>query len=95
VHAIKIDRSFVMGMSEDASDATIVRSTIDLAHNLGLEVVAEGVESQEVWDALRAEGCSLAQGYFIAKPAPPADLATLLAERAARAERELGSAHSA
>jgi diguanylate cyclase (GGDEF)-like protein len=95
VHAIKIDRSFVMGMSEDASDATIVRSTIDLAHNLGLEVVAEGVESQEVWDALRAQGCSLAQGYFIAKPAPPADLAALLAERAARVDQELGSAHSA
>jgi diguanylate cyclase (GGDEF)-like protein len=95
VHAIKIDRSFVIGMSEDASDATIVRSTIDLAHNLGLEVVAEGVESQEVWDALRAQGCSLAQGYFIAKPAPAADLAALLSERAARAKRELGSAHSA
>jgi diguanylate cyclase (GGDEF)-like protein len=82
VHAIKIDRSFVMGMSEDASDATIVRSTIDLAHNLGLEVVAEGVETQEVWDALRAQGCSLAQGYFISKPAPPAELAELLQERA-------------
>ena len=95
VHTIKIDRSFVMGMSEDASDATIVRSTIDLAHNLGLEVVAEGVETQEVWDALRAQGCSLAQGYFIAKPAPPADLAALLAERAARVDQELGSAHSA
>ena len=95
VHAIKIDRSFVMGMSEDASDATIVRSTIDLAHNLGLEVVAEGVESQEVWDALRAQGCSLAQGYFIAKPAPPEDLAALLDERAARVDQELGSAHSA
>jgi diguanylate cyclase (GGDEF)-like protein len=95
VHTIKIDRSFVMGMSEDASDATIVRSTIDLAHNLGLEVVAEGVESQEVWDTLRAQGCSLAQGYFIAKPAPPADLAALLSERAARVKRELGSAHSA
>jgi diguanylate cyclase (GGDEF)-like protein len=82
VHAIKIDRSFVMGMSEDANDATIVRSTIDLAHNLGLEVVAEGVETQEVWDALRAQGCSLAQGYFISKPAPPAELAALLQERA-------------
>jgi diguanylate cyclase (GGDEF)-like protein len=95
VHAIKIDRSFVMGMSEDASDATIVRSTIDLAHNLGLEVVAEGVESQEVWDALRAQGCSLAQGYFISKPALPADLAALLEERAMPTERELGSARLA
>jgi diguanylate cyclase (GGDEF)-like protein len=95
VHAIKIDRSFVMGMSEDASDATIVRSTIDLAHNLGLEVVAEGVESQEVWDALRAQGCSLAQGYFLSKPALPADLSALLEERAMPTERELGSARSA
>ncbi len=83
VQTIKIDRSFVMGMCEDSSDATIVRSTIDLGRNLGLDVVAEGVESQEVWDALRAQGCSLAQGYFIGRPMPAEDLAGLLEERAA------------
>jgi diguanylate cyclase (GGDEF)-like protein len=68
VQTIKIDRSFVSGMCEDASDATIVRSTIDLGRNLGLAIVAEGVESQEIWDELRALGCSLAQGYLIGRP---------------------------
>ena len=84
VHTIKIDRSFVMGMCEDASDATIVRSTIDLGRNLGLGVVAEGIESQEVWDALRADGCSLAQGYFISRPASAEYLTPILEERALR-----------
>jgi diguanylate cyclase (GGDEF)-like protein len=84
VHTIKIDRSFVIGMCEDASDATIVRSTIDLGQNLGLGVVAEGIESQEVWDALRADGCSLAQGYFISRPASAEYLKPLLEERALR-----------
>ena len=82
VQTIKIDRSFVMGMCEDESDATIVRSTVDLARNLGLGVVAEGVESQEIWDALRAQGCSLAQGYFISRPVPAAELAPVLDARA-------------
>jgi diguanylate cyclase (GGDEF)-like protein len=82
VQTIKIDRSFVMGMCEDPSDATIVRSTVDLGRNLGLAIVAEGVESQEIWDALREHGCSLAQGYFIGRPAAPDELAALLAERA-------------
>ncbi len=84
VHTIKIDRSFVMGMCEDASDATIVRSTIDLGRNLGLGVVAEGIETQEVWDALRADGCSLAQGYFISRPASADYLKPILEERALR-----------
>jgi diguanylate cyclase (GGDEF)-like protein len=78
VQTIKIDRSFVMGMCDDESDATIVRSTVDLARNLGLNVVAEGVESQEIWDALGAQGCSLAQGYFISRPLPAGDLAPVL-----------------
>jgi diguanylate cyclase (GGDEF)-like protein len=84
VQTIKIDRSFVMGMCEDTSDATIVRSTIDLGRNLGLETVAEGVESQEAWDALRSHGCMLAQGYFISRPAPADELAELLRGRAKR-----------
>jgi len=83
VHTIKIDRSFVMDMCENASDATIVRSTIDLGRNLGLEVVAEGVETQEAFDALRGLGCTLAQGYLISRPVPAAELAQLLADRAA------------
>ena len=81
VATIKIDRSFVMGMCDDESDATIVRSTIDLARNLGLDVVAEGVESEEAWEALRAHGCSLAQGYFISRPVPADELVGVLNER--------------
>jgi diguanylate cyclase (GGDEF)-like protein len=85
VQTIKIDRSFVMDMCENDSDATIVRSTIDLGRNLGLEVVAEGVETQEAWDALRAQGCTLAQGYLISRPLPAGDLTELLHERALHA----------
>jgi diguanylate cyclase (GGDEF)-like protein len=86
VQTIKIDRSFVMDMCENASDSTIVRSTIDLGRNLGLDVVAEGVESQEAWNALRAQGCTLAQGYFISRPLPADELAPLLAERGLHAQ---------
>src|SRR5687768_9636564 len=83
VQTIKIDRSFVSGMCEDLSDATIVRSTIDLGRNLGLAIVAEGVETQEIWDALRALGCSLAQGYLIGKPMAAAQLTAILSRDAA------------
>jgi EAL domain-containing protein (putative c-di-GMP-specific phosphodiesterase class I) len=71
VDEIKIDRSFVMGMSTNASDAQIVRSTVVLAHNLGLSVVAEGVETEEARDQLLAQGCDCAQGYFLSRPLPP------------------------
>jgi diguanylate cyclase (GGDEF)-like protein len=69
VDSIKIDRSFVMNMEND-DDAAIVRSTIDLAHNLGLKVVAEGVESELHWRTLSQLGCDYGQGYYIARPAP-------------------------
>ena len=65
---VKIDRSFVAGMTEDENDAVIVRSTIDLARNLGLRVVAEGVETAEIMDVLRELRCDVAQGYFISRP---------------------------
>jgi diguanylate cyclase len=71
VDVIKIDRSFVMGMMEDESDRAIVRSTIDLAHNLGLRVVAEGVDTKETLDELARYGCDLAQGFYIARPQAP------------------------
>ena len=83
VQTIKIDRSFVMDMIESESDAAIVRSTIDLARNLGLRVVAEGVETEAMWDALREQGATLAQGYLISKPVSAADLAPLLVRVAA------------
>jgi diguanylate cyclase len=68
IDEIKIDKSFVMGMLADKKDAVIVRAVIELGHNLGLSVVAEGVETQETLDALADLGCDEAQGYFICKP---------------------------
>jgi EAL domain-containing protein (putative c-di-GMP-specific phosphodiesterase class I) len=81
---IKIDRSFVMGMETDEDDATIVRSTIDLGRNLGLEVVAEGVGSDLVFKELRALGCTVAQGYCISRPLPPDELVDWLSCRRPR-----------
>jgi EAL domain-containing protein (putative c-di-GMP-specific phosphodiesterase class I) len=68
LHAIKVDQSFVQTMTSNPDDLAIVRSTIDLAHNLGLEVIAEGVSTQDVYDELRALDCDLAQGFFVAGP---------------------------
>ncbi|MBD0291554.1 MAG: EAL domain-containing protein, partial [Thermoleophilia bacterium] len=82
VDEIKIDRSFVAAMGENASDAAIVRSTIDLGRNLGLGVVAEGVETEDVWRALRELGCDAAQGYFLSRPVPPRVLAEWVRARA-------------
>jgi diguanylate cyclase (GGDEF)-like protein len=68
VHELKIDKSFVMAMERDASDAKIVRSTVDLAHALGLSVVAEGVENASILAQLQTLGCDDAQGFHFAKP---------------------------
>ncbi|MFZ0974954.1 MAG: EAL domain-containing protein [Solirubrobacteraceae bacterium] len=89
VNEIKVDRSFVMNMDEDEDDATIVRSTIDLARNLGLDVVAEGVENEKVWDRLRALGCTAAQGYYLSRPVPAAELGPWLFARRAMRSRYL------
>ena len=70
VNELKIDKSFVMGMEHSVSDAQIVRSTIDLAHNLGLTVVAEGVENAVVYDLLADLNCDEGQGYYMSKPMP-------------------------
>ena len=78
VNDLKIDKSFVINMMEDSGDAVIVQSTIDLAHNLGLTVIAEGVESDETWRRLRALGCDVAQGWLIGRPLPAADFANWL-----------------
>jgi diguanylate cyclase (GGDEF)-like protein len=74
VDELKIDKSFVMGMTQHKDDETIVRSTIDLAHNMGLKVVAEGVESEEVLTRLRELRCDLVQGYHLTRPLPPMKL---------------------
>ena len=74
VHELKIDQSFVIGMLTDPQDEVIVKSTVDLGHNLGLRVVAEGVETRQVLDRLREMGCDIAQGYGISEPLAAADL---------------------
>ncbi|WBB56847.1 EAL domain-containing protein [Verrucosispora sp. WMMD573] len=76
---VKVDRSFVLGMAEDADDAAIVRSTIELAKALGLRVVAEGVEDERTWRMLHAAGCDAAQGWFYARPMPAEELVAWLA----------------
>ncbi|NDP48972.1 MAG: EAL domain-containing protein [Sulfuriferula multivorans] len=68
VDELKIDKSFVTDMENNENDAVIVRSTIDLAHNLGLKVTAEGVETQDAWDLLSMLGCDQSQGYFMGRP---------------------------
>jgi len=70
VDEVKIDRSFVMGMVGEESSAAIVRATIDLAHTLGFEVVAEGVENQRTWDLLLESGCDIIQGFYVSRPMP-------------------------
>jgi len=72
---IKIDRSFVMNIN-NKSDRVMVLKTIELGHELGLKVVAEGVETATHFDILRTHGCDMAQGYFISKPLPPAEFIT-------------------
>jgi EAL domain-containing protein (putative c-di-GMP-specific phosphodiesterase class I) len=76
---IKIDKSFVMGLEDSGDDATIVRSVCDLGRNLGLDVVAEGVENQRIWRILRQMGCTHIQGYFLTRPIPAADFPAWLA----------------
>ncbi len=75
LHELKIDKSFVMAMEKDRADLKIVRSTIDLAHNLGLSVVAEGVETAQAWALLKTMQCDEAQGFFMARPMPETEFA--------------------
>jgi diguanylate cyclase (GGDEF)-like protein len=83
VQEVKIDRSFVTGMMRDSSDAAIVRSTIDLGRNLGMTVVAEGVETADTLRELGALDCDTAQGFHLGRPAPAAELTPRLLERVA------------
>jgi diguanylate cyclase (GGDEF)-like protein len=77
-HELKIDKAFVIGMAEGQKDALLVRSTVDLAHSLGLKVTAEGVETAMVQALLTAMGCDLAQGYFVARPMVVTDFAAYM-----------------
>jgi EAL domain-containing protein (putative c-di-GMP-specific phosphodiesterase class I) len=67
---VKIDRSFIQGLETEAQFAAVVRSAIEMGHNLGLKVVAEGIETELAAERLRRFGCDVAQGYWYAKPMP-------------------------
>jgi diguanylate cyclase (GGDEF)-like protein len=88
VDAVKIDKSFVMDMLQSADSAAIVRSTIDLAHDLELRVVAEGVEEETVLDKLALLGCDAAQGYYFSKPLPANQFRAWVAERSQSTPRK-------
>jgi EAL domain-containing protein (putative c-di-GMP-specific phosphodiesterase class I)/CHASE2 domain-containing sensor protein len=82
---LKIDRSFVQFAHQNRGDGTLVRSTIDLAHELGLKVVAEGVEDTECLEFLKSVGCDMVQGYLISKPVPAADISAMTGTQRAAA----------
>jgi EAL domain-containing protein (putative c-di-GMP-specific phosphodiesterase class I) len=78
VHNLKVDKSFVIDMDKDEDNASIVRATVDLAHNLGLTVTAEGVETGTVYEKLREIGCDYYQGYYVGEPVDAAGIAEWL-----------------
>jgi EAL domain-containing protein (putative c-di-GMP-specific phosphodiesterase class I) len=80
VDTLKVDRSFVAGLGEDVEDMAIVQMTINLAHTLGMRIIAEGVESEEQAEQLREMGCDLGQGYYFAEPLSPEALPEFLRE---------------
>lgn len=95
VDEIKIDKSFVMNMSNSENDASIIRATVGLAHDLGLSVVAEGVENQESQDTLQQMGCEIAQGYHICKPAPAEEITKLLTQPVSQRSKQKADSPSA
>ncbi|MHA7925197.1 MAG: putative bifunctional diguanylate cyclase/phosphodiesterase [Marinobacter sp.] len=88
VQELKIDKSFVLKLDSEPQDQLIVRSTIDMAHGLGLKVVAEGIENLEAWQLLQHWGCNLGQGFYLSRPVSPEDLPETAQSLAAR-EQEL------
>ena len=75
---MKIDKSFVGGLATNIEDTALVRMVVDLAHTLGMKVVAEGVESQEQMTMLREMGCDIAQGFYVSTPLSPEAVSELL-----------------
>jgi diguanylate cyclase (GGDEF)-like protein len=84
VQELKIDKSFVLKLDSEPQDQLIVRSTIDMAHGLGLKVVAEGIENLEAWQLLQHWGCNLGQGFYLSRPVAPEDLPETALSLAAR-----------
>ncbi len=88
IDELKIDRSFVQHMPTNQADATIVRSTVALAHHLGLQVVAEGVEDESTWNLLAEFGCDMIQGYYVSRPLPAEEFERWLQRRNASSPRD-------
>jgi len=80
IDLLKIDQGFVRDLASDPDDAAIVRAIIQMAHSLNLRTLAEGVETEQIRDQLRAFGCDAAQGYFYSRPVPAPDIERLLAQ---------------
>jgi diguanylate cyclase (GGDEF)-like protein len=95
VHEIKIDKSFVLGLAPDSTEAAIVQSTVDLAHRLGMRVVAEGVETAQSAEILKGMRCDTAQGYLMSRPLPAAALAEWAHQWPSRATATLSHPPSA
>src|SRR5260370_41622489 len=87
---LKIDRTFVQHLTTDRTDQAIVRSTVNMAHNLGMYVIAEGVEDHATWDLLATLGCDIVQGYYLSRPVPAQDLERWLDEWKAAVAHRLG-----
>jgi EAL domain-containing protein (putative c-di-GMP-specific phosphodiesterase class I) len=85
VSKLKIDQSFVRDIHNDPDDQAIVSAIINMAHSLGMQTIAEGVETKEQLDLLRANGCGQAQGYLISRPVPAAAFEAFARERLAAA----------
>jgi diguanylate cyclase len=92
VRELKIDRSFVLGLTTEPSDVVLVQSAVDLGHNLGLHVVAEGVEDAATQDMLAAMGCDQMQGYFISRPVTAAAFGSWLERQHAKGRTPLSLA---
>ncbi len=92
VDELKIDRGFVSNLDHSTSNLAIVRTTIELGHSLGLKVVAEGIETPEVWAALLRLGCDLAQGYYISRPMPAASVSAWTRTQREQLARNLSAA---
>jgi EAL domain-containing protein (putative c-di-GMP-specific phosphodiesterase class I) len=87
VDVLKIDKSFIQNMGTSEDDDAIVRSTVELAHSVGVRVVAEGVESEETLSRLAALGCDMAQGYCLSHPVPAGELTQWLKEASRRVSK--------
>jgi EAL domain-containing protein (putative c-di-GMP-specific phosphodiesterase class I) len=94
IDVIKVDRSFIQGVEREGKDAAIAANVVSLAHALGLVAIAEGVESEGQLDSMRELDCDLAQGFLLARPAPPEEIGALLLSKRAGG-RSVGAPQSA